>query len=92
MAGEAFGLVRGTGVKARIDGSMMPPAFPDDPPPGVHQWAIMATYRIQDPTQRETVHLDVENLAGVSPVMCIGCVQMYTPALATVPCPGDPDA
>lgn len=92
MAGEAFGLVRSTGIKARVDGTMMPPAFPDDPPPGVHEWALMATYRISDPTQRDEVMLDVENLVGVSPPMCIGCVQIYTPTVAARPCPGDPDA
>lgn len=91
MAGEAFGLVRGTGIKARVDGSMMPPAYPDDPPPGEHLWTLMVTYRV-DPTQREEVMLDTENLIGVSPPLCAGCIQVYTPAIAAAPCPGDPDA
>ena len=70
----------------------------DEHAPGEHVWIVAATYRV---SEREIRHnladpkgapilLDRESLAYASPAGCWVCEQLYTPALAARPCPGEP--
>lgn len=60
------------------------------PLPGIHMWVITGAWHIVDPSPVASVHLDVENLLTLGGPGCYECEQMWTPAIAAQPCPGDP--
>lgn len=73
--------------------------YVDDPLKGVaegeHLWAMFAVFRIRNP---ESVmdpavpkYMDLENLLTVEGPGCYKCEQYYKPAVAALPCPGEPD-
>jgi hypothetical protein len=56
--------------------------------PGRHLWVITGMWLIADPSQRENVQLDSENLLTVQGPGCFKCEQPYSRQLARRPCRG----
>lgn len=63
-----------------------------DVPAGEHLWIFTAAFRCARPELASTqpAMLDSESLLYVGGPGCYHCEQIYTAALAAMPCPGDP--
>lgn len=62
----------------------------DAQPPGVHLWVMACAFRY-NPEREGPQIMDMENLLQVSSPGCYICEQVYTPAVAALPCPGSPE-
>lgn len=58
---------------------------------GEHLWCYTSLWESRDPTQREGVHLDTENLLSVDGPGCFICEALFHPSMLGRPCPGEPD-
>lgn len=82
------GLVCGTGIVADV--AHHHHADIPAPGPGQHLWTILGVWRVTAPDPRRQVHLDTENLLSLEGPGCYVCEQLWSPAVAAAPCPGDP--
>lgn len=95
--GDTIHLVRGQGQGVHVDGAMVDRLISGarvDAEPDGHVWALFAMFRCARPDRytEEEQTMDTENLLQVSGPGCYRCEQMYSPDVAALPCPGDPDA
>jgi hypothetical protein len=59
------------------------------PPPGIHQWIVMASWAVKNPRATQ-YQLDVENLLTIEGPGCFVCEEPFNEQMAALPCPGEP--